>query len=71
MVPNCTCGRTFKHSQVTSTYVGRKYFDDFNKNLDWAISGVKHQVMQDVYVDLSVNQVYRVKRKVREFILGN
>ena len=42
MVPTCTCGRTFKHSQVTSTYVVRKYLDDFNKNLDWVVFGVKH-----------------------------
>ena len=48
---------TFKHSQVTSTYVARKYLDDFNNNPNWAISGVKHQVMQDVSVDLSINQV--------------
>ena len=34
MVPTCTYGRTFKHSQVTSTYVARKYLDDFNKNPD-------------------------------------
>ena len=71
MVPTCTCGRTFKHSQVTSTYVARKYLDDFNRNPDWAVSGVKHRVMQDVSVDLSINQVYRTKRKVREFILGD
>ena len=71
MVPTCTCGRTFKHSQVTSTYVARKYFDDFNENPNWAISGVKHRVMQDVFVDLSINQVYRAKRKAREFILGD
>ena len=71
MVPTCTCGRTFKHSQVISTYVTRKYFDDFNENPNWAISGVKHRVMQDVSVDLSINQVYRIKRKAREFILGD
>jgi len=71
MVPICTCGRTFKHSQVTSTYVARKYLDDFNKNLDWAIFGLKHQVMQDVSVDLSINQLYRAKRKAKEFILGD
>ena len=34
MVPTCTCGRTFKHNQVTSTYVARKYLNDFNKNPD-------------------------------------
>ena len=27
--------------------------------------------MQDVSVDLSINQVYRAKRKAREFILGD
>ena len=71
MVPTCTCRRTFKHSQITSTYMVRKYLEDFNKNLDWVISGVKHRVMQDVFVDLSINQVYRAKSKVREFILGD
>ena len=71
MVPTCTCRRTFKHSQVTSTYVAKKYLDDFNKNPDWAVSGVKYRVMQDVSMDLSINQVYRAKQKVREFILGD
>ncbi|XP_050280545.1 uncharacterized protein LOC126721538 [Quercus robur] len=71
MVPTCTYGRTFKHSQVTSTYVARKYLDDFNKNPNWAVSSVKCQVMHDMYVDLSINQVYRAKRKAREFILGD
>ena len=51
--------------------MARKYLDDFNKNPDWTVSGVKHRVMQDVYVDLSINQVYRAKRKAREFILGD
>ena len=27
--------------------------------------------MQDVSVDLSINQVYKVKRKAREFIIGD
>ena len=27
--------------------------------------------MQNVYVDLSINQAYRAKRKAREFILGD
>ncbi|KAL0003636.1 hypothetical protein SO802_011197 [Lithocarpus litseifolius] len=40
MVPTCTCGRTFKHSQ-------------------------------DVFANLSINQVYKTKRKAKEFILGD
>ena len=71
MVLTYKCERTFKHSQVTSTYVARKYLDDFNKNPDWAVSGVKHRIMQDVSMDLSINQVYRAKRKAKEFILGD
>ena len=51
--------------------MARKYLDDFNKNLDSAIFGVKHRVMRDVSIDLSTNQVYKAKRKTREFILGD
>ena len=51
--------------------MARKYLDDFTKNPNWAVFGVKHRVMQYVYVDLGINQVYRAKRKAREFILGN
>ena len=51
--------------------MARKYLDDFNKNPNWAIYGVKHRVMQDVSMDLSINRVYRAKRKAREFILGD
>ena len=51
--------------------MARKYLDNFNKNPDWAVSGVKHRVMQDVSVNLSINQVYRAKRKARKFILGD
>ena len=40
------------------------------KTLIGQFFGVKHRVMHDVYVDLSINQVYRAKRKSREFILG-
>ena len=34
MISTCTYGRTFKHNLVTSTYVAKKYLDDFNKNPD-------------------------------------
>nr|XP_023879058.1 uncharacterized protein LOC111991514 [Quercus suber] len=64
----------FKLSEKTKASVYCKYdcgWRDFNKNPDWAVSGVKHRVMQDVNVDLSINQVYRAKRKAKEFILGD
>jgi hypothetical protein len=28
----CTCGKSFQHSQVSSSYVARKYLQDFGKN---------------------------------------
>ena len=40
---------------VVGRYMHHKYLDDFNKNPDWVVSGVKYRVMQDVYVDLSIN----------------
>ena len=35
------------------------------------MSGVHNYVMQNLSVDLSVNQVYRSKRKTKDFINGN
>ena len=34
-------------------------------------SGVHNHVMQNLSVDLSVNQVYRSKRKAKDFINGD
>ena len=35
------------------------------------MSGVHNHVMQSLSVDLSVNQVYRSKRKAKDFINGD
>jgi hypothetical protein len=37
---NCTCGRSFQHSQVNSSYVVRKYLQNFGKNPKWEVVGV-------------------------------
>ena len=42
--PECICPRSFKHSQVTSIYVAKKFMQEFNKNLDWKVAGVQHHV---------------------------
>ena len=36
----CTCGKSFQHSQVSSSYVTRKYLQDFGKNPKWEVAGV-------------------------------
>ena len=38
----CTCGKSFQHSQVNSSYVARKYLQDFGKNPKWEVAGVQH-----------------------------
>uniref|UniRef100_A0A2N9HEE9 Uncharacterized protein n=1 Tax=Fagus sylvatica TaxID=28930 RepID=A0A2N9HEE9_FAGSY len=38
----CTCGKSFQHSQVSSSYVARKYLQDFGKNPKWEVAGVQH-----------------------------
>uniref|UniRef100_A0A2N9F2M6 Zinc finger PMZ-type domain-containing protein n=1 Tax=Fagus sylvatica TaxID=28930 RepID=A0A2N9F2M6_FAGSY len=67
----CTCGKSFQHSQVNSSYVARKYLQDFGKNPKWEVAGVQHHVRQDISVELSRNQVYRAKRKAREMLEGD
>ena len=48
-----------------------RFIEDFSKNPNWELSGVHNHVMQNLSVDLSVNQVYRSKRKANDFINGD
>nr|POF14755.1 hypothetical protein CFP56_43602 [Quercus suber] len=67
----CTCPLTFQNSQVTSTYVANMYLEDFSRNPNWEVSGVQHQVMQQISIDLSLSQVYRSRKAARGLIIGN
>ena len=71
LYPKCTCPLTFKNRQVTSAYVVKRYFEDFGKNPNWEVSGVKHYVMQKISIDLSLSQVYRSSKAARRLITGN
>ena len=63
-----TCPKSFKNSQATSAYVAKMFIEDFSKNPNWEVSGVHNHVMQNLFVDLSVNHVYRSKRKANDLI---
>ncbi|KAK9997845.1 hypothetical protein SO802_017448 [Lithocarpus litseifolius] len=69
--PECTCPLTFRNGQVTSAYVAKRYLEDFGKNPNWEVSGVKHHVMQQISVDLSISQVYRSRKAARGLITGD
>nr|XP_023887298.1 uncharacterized protein LOC111999403 [Quercus suber] len=71
LYPECTCPLTFKNGQVTSAYVAKKYLEDFGKNLNWEVSGVKYHVMQNISIDLSLSQVYRSRKAAKGLIIGN
>ena len=62
---------TFKNGQVTSAYVAKRYLEDFGKNPNWEVSGVKNHMMQKISVDLSISQVYRSRKAARGLIIGN
>ena len=66
--PKCTYPRSFKHSQVTTSYVAKKFMQEFGKNPNWKVAGVQHHVKQALEVDISYSQVYRAKRKVTDLI---
>ena len=68
LTDDCTCPKSFKNSQVTSAYVAKRFIEDFSKNPNWEVSGVHNHVMQNLSVDLSINQMYRSKRKAKDFI---
>ena len=62
---------TLKNGQVTSAYVAKRYLEDFDKNPNWEVSGVKHYVMQKISIKLSLSQVYRSRKAARGLITGN
>ena len=66
--PECTCPRSFKHSQVTSSYVAKKFMQEFDKNPNWKVAGVQHHVKQTLEIDISYSQVYRAKWKAIDLI---
>ena len=49
----CTCPRSFKHSQVTSSYVVKKFMQEFDKNPNWKVAGAQHHVKQVLEIDIS------------------
>ena len=71
LYPEFTCPLTFQNGQVTSAYVANKYLEDFGKNRNWEVSSVKHHVMQQILVDLSISQVYRSMKVARGLITVN
>ena len=63
--------QVFKKYPSNITYVAKRFIEDFRKNPNWEVSGVHNHVMQNLFVDLSVNQVYRSKRKAKDLINGD
>ena len=51
--PECTCPRSFKHNQVTSSYVAKKFMQEFDKNPNSKVAGVQHHVKQALEIDIS------------------
>ena len=64
----CTYLRSFKHNQVTASYVAKKFMQEFDKNPNWKVASVQHHVNQALEVDISYGQVYRAKRKATNLI---
>ena len=50
--------------------MAKRYLEDFGKNPNWEVSGVKHHVMQKISIDLSLSQVYRSRKATMGLITG-
>ena len=51
--------------------MANRYLEDFSKNPTWEVSDVKHHVMQQISVDLSLSQMYRSRKAARGLITRN
>ena len=64
--PECTYPLSFQNEQVTLAYMANRYLEDFRKNPNWKVLGVKHRL-----VDLSLSQIYRSRKAAKGLIIGN
>ncbi|XP_075662560.1 uncharacterized protein LOC142632019 [Castanea sativa] len=69
--PECTYPKSFKHSQVTASYVAKKFIQKFDKNPNWKVADVQYHMKQILEVDISYSQVYRAKMKAIDLITGD
>ena len=53
---------------MTSSYIAKKFMQEFDKNLNWKVACVQHHVKQTLEFDISYSQVYRAKRKATDLI---
>ena len=51
--------------------MAKRYLEDFGKNPNKEVSGVKHHVIQKISIDLSLSQAYRSRKAARGLITGN
>ena len=51
--------------------MAKRYLEDFGKNPNWEVSGVKNHMMQKISVDLNISQVYRSRKAAKGLITGN
>ena len=56
---------------MTSSYVAKKFMQEFDKNPNWKVVGVQHHLKQTLEVDISYSQVYRAKGKATDLITGD
>ena len=65
------CGRSYDNHLVTSKYLSDKYLVKLRDNPDWKRLAMQKEVRRELLVDVSSNQIYRVKRKAKQTIEGD
>ena len=69
--PVHNCGRSYDNHLVTSKYLSDKYLVKLRDNPDWKRLAMQKEVRRELLVDVSSNQIYRVKRKAKQTIEGD
>lgn len=65
------CGRIYVNRNATSTWLARKYQEDFTDDPSWKTGAVQKRAMRDYMLNVSKMQVYRARHKVMEATQGS
>lgn len=69
--PKHVCGRKYKNSIVSSTWIANKLIDKFRVQPNMPLDVLQHEVKDKWKVDVTQSMMYRARKKAKDHIYGS
>ena len=63
-----TCAVTFRNKAVSTTWLAKKYLNQWRANPNWSFAGFEQQLRDDTSCNATLWQFYRAKKLARKMI---